>query len=132
MSDSIKLRRLKQMRLANLEKEFLDDTLKGYDHYVFINERGKAQVITEQGRWVVEHIQTAVLKFNYQVDEINKKKSVKEFSEQELQAYEKKIYYLKNLFLNLLIRFGLFLTLLTTFSASSSTNLPRIEARKTS
>ena len=70
MSDSIKLRRLKEMRLANLEKKFLDDTLRGYDHYVFINENGKAQVITEQGRWVAEHIRTAVLKFNYQVDEV--------------------------------------------------------------
>ena len=90
MSDSHKLRKLKEMRLANLEKELLDDTLKGYDHYVFIKERGKAQVITEQGRLVAEHIRTAVLKFNYQVDETYKKKSVKEFSEQELQAYEKK------------------------------------------
>ena len=89
MSDSIKLRRLKQMRLANLEKELLDDTLKGYDHYVFINERGKAQVITEQGRWVAEHIRTAVLKFNYQVDETNKK-LVKDFSDAEIQAYIKK------------------------------------------
>ena len=89
MSDSIKLRRLKEMRLANLEKEFLDDTLKGYDHYVFINERGKAQVITEQGRWVAEHIRTAVLKFNYQVDETNKK-LVKDFSDAEIQAYIKK------------------------------------------
>ena len=89
MSDSIKLRRLKEMRLANLEKELLDDTLKGYDHYVFINERGKAQVITEQGRWVAEHIRTAVLKFNYQVDE-TKKKLVKDFSDAEIQAYIKK------------------------------------------
>ena len=89
MSDSNKLRRLKEMRLANLEKEFLDDTLKGYDHYVFINERGKAQVITEQGRWVAEHIRTAVLKFNYQVDETNKK-LVKDFSDKEIQAYIKK------------------------------------------
>ena len=89
MSDSIKLRRLKEMRLANLEKEFLDDTLKGYDHYVFINERGRAQVITEQGRWVAEHIRTAVLKFNYQVDETNKK-LVKDFSDAEIQAYIKK------------------------------------------
>ena len=89
MSDSIKLRRLKQMRLANLEKEFLDDTLKGYDHYVFINERGKAQVITEQGRLVAEHIRTAVLKFNFQVDE-TKKKLVKDFSDKEIQAYMKK------------------------------------------
>ena len=89
MSDSLKLKRLKEMRLANLEKELLDDTLKGYDHYVFINERGKAQVITEQGRWVAEHIRTAVLKFNYQVDETNKK-LVKDFSDAEIQAYIKK------------------------------------------
>ena len=89
MSDSIKLRRLKEMRLANLEKQLLDDTLKGYDHYVFINEKGKAQVITEQGRWVAEHIRTAVLKFNYQVDE-TKKKLVKDFSDAEIQAYIKK------------------------------------------
>ena len=86
MSDSLKLRRLKEMRLANLEKELLDDTLKGYDHYVFINERGKAQVVTEQGRWVAEHIRTAILKFNFQVDETNKK-LVKDFSEKEIQAY---------------------------------------------
>ena len=90
MSDSLKLRRLKKMRLANLEKEFLDDTLKGYDHYVFINERGKAQLVTEQGRWVAEHIRTAILKFKFQVDQTKSKKSVKEFSEQEILAYEKK------------------------------------------
>ena len=86
MSDSLKLRRLKEMRLANLEKQLLDDTLKGYDHYVFINERGKAQVVTEQGRWVAEHIKTAILKFNFQVDE-TKKKLVKDFSDKEIQAY---------------------------------------------
>ena len=86
MSDSYKLRKLKEMRLANLEKELLDDTLKGYDHYVFINERGKAQVVTEQGRWVAEHIKTAILKFNFQVDE-TKKKLVKDFSDKEIQAY---------------------------------------------
>ena len=86
MSDSHKLRKLKEMRLANLERELLDNTLKGYDHYVFINERGKAQVVTEQGRWVAEHIRTAILKFNYQVDE-TKKKLVKDFSDKEIQAY---------------------------------------------
>ena len=90
MSDSHKLRKLKEMRLVNLEKELLDDTLKGYDHYVFINESGKAQVVTEQGRWVAEHIRTAILKFNFQVDQTKSKKSVKEFSEQEILAYEKK------------------------------------------
>ena len=86
MSDSHKLGKLKEMRLANLERELLEDTLKGYDHYVFINERGKAQVVTEQGRWVAEHIRTAILKFNFQVDE-TKKKLVKDFSDKEIQAY---------------------------------------------
>ena len=86
MSDSHKLRKLKEMRLSNLERQLLDDTLKGYDHYVFINERGKAQVVTEQGRWVAEHIRTAILKFNFQVDE-TKKKLIKDFSDKEIQAY---------------------------------------------
>ena len=86
MSDSHKLRKLKEMRLANLERELLDDTLKGYDHYVFINERGKAQLVSNEGRWVVEHIKTAIVKFNYQVDE-TKKKLVKDFSNKEIQAY---------------------------------------------
>jgi hypothetical protein len=90
MSDSLKLRRLKEMRLANLEKELLDDTLKGYDHYVFINERGKAQLVSNEGRWVVEHIKTAIIKFNYQVDQTKSRNSVKEFSQQEILAYEKK------------------------------------------
>ena len=90
MSDSHKLRKLKEMRLANLEKELLDDTLKGYDHYVFINESGIAQVVMELGRWVAEHIRTAILKFNFQVEKTKSKKSVKEFTEQEILAYEKK------------------------------------------
>ena len=89
MSDSIKLRRLKEMRLANLEKKLLDDTLKGYDHYVFINERGKAQLVSNEGRWVVEHIKTAIIKFNYQVDQVNKMQ-MKDFTEEEKQAYIKR------------------------------------------
>ena len=83
---AIKLKKLKELRLQKMEKQLLDDTLKGYDHYVFINERGKAQVVTEQGRWVVEHIKTAILKFNYQVDKVNKMQ-MKDFTEEEKQAY---------------------------------------------
>ena len=86
---AIKLKKPKELRLQKMEKQLLDDTLKGYDHYVFINERGKAQVVTEQGRWVVEHIKTAILKFNYQVDKVNKMQ-MKDFTEEEKQAYIKK------------------------------------------
>ena len=37
MSDSIKLRKLKEIRRKDLEKNLLDVELKGYDHYIFIN-----------------------------------------------------------------------------------------------
>ena len=45
MSDSKKLKKLREIRRKDLEKNLLDVELKGYDHYVFINERNKAQVV---------------------------------------------------------------------------------------
>ncbi len=64
MSDPKKLFRLKEIRRKNLEKNLLDVELKGYDHYVFMNERNKAQVVSKDGKWVTEHKRTAILKFN--------------------------------------------------------------------
>jgi len=83
-----KLRKLKEIRRKNLERNLLDIELKGYDHYIFINERNKAQVITNQRGWVSEHIRTAILKFNYEIDKITKLK-VKDFTEKEVKEYEK-------------------------------------------
>ena len=88
MSDSKKLRKLKEIRRKDLEKNLLDVELKGYDHYVFINERNKAQVVTEQGRWVAEHIRTAILKFNYEIDKTDSM-VVKDFENKYLKEYEK-------------------------------------------
>ena len=88
MSDSKKLQKLKQIRRKDLEKNLLEIELKGYDHYVFINERNKAQVVTEQGRWVAEHIRTAILKFNYEIDKTNNM-AVKEFEDKYIKEYEK-------------------------------------------
>ena len=65
MSDSKKLQRLKEIRRKNLEKNLLDVQLKGQDHYVFINDRQKAQVVFKDGQWVTEHIRTSILNFNY-------------------------------------------------------------------
>ena len=83
-----KLRKLKEIRRNKLEKNLLDIQLKGYDHYIFINEKGKAQVITNQGNWVTEHIRTAVLKFNYEIDKINKL-FIRDFTDEELREYER-------------------------------------------
>ena len=84
----IKLRKLKEIRRKNLEKNFLEIQMKGQDHYIFINERGKAQVVTNQGNWVSEHIRTAVLKYNYEIDKIEKL-FIKDFTDEEINEYEK-------------------------------------------
>ena len=84
----LKLRKLKKIRRNKLEKNLLDVQLKGYDHYIFINERGKAQVITNQGNWISEHIKTAILKFNYEIDKIDKL-FIRDFTDEELNEYEK-------------------------------------------
>ena len=88
MSDSKKLRKLKEIRRKDLERNLLDVELKGYDHYIFINERNKAQVVTEQGRWVAEHIRTAILKFNYEIDKTDSM-VVRDFERKYLKEYEK-------------------------------------------
>ncbi len=88
MSDPKKLFRLKEIRRKNLEKNLLDVELKGYDHYVFMNDRNKAQVVSKDGKWVTEHIRTAILKFNYEVDKLEKLK-VKDFTDKEVNEYEK-------------------------------------------
>ena len=84
----IKLRKLKEIRRKNLEKNFLEIQMKGQDHYVFIKENGKAQVVYDEGRWVTEHIRTAVLKFNYEIDKIDNL-LIKDFTDEEIKEYEK-------------------------------------------
>jgi len=84
----IKLRKLKEIRRKNLEKNLLDVQLKGQDHYVFIKENGKAQVVFKDGEWVTDHIRTAILKFNYEVEKIDKL-LVRDFTEEEIKEYEK-------------------------------------------
>ena len=85
---SVKLRKLRDIRRKDLERNFLDVQLKGQDHYVFIKENGKAQVIYEEGRWVKEHIKTAVLKFNYEIDKTNNM-LIRDFEDKYIQQYEK-------------------------------------------
>ena len=86
---SDKLKKLKEIRRKNLEKNFLEIQMKGMDHYIFINGRGKAQVICN-GHWVSEHIRTAILKFNHEVDKIEKL-FIRDFTYEELKQYEKNV-----------------------------------------
>ena len=88
MSDSKKLKKLKEIRRKDLERNLLDVELKGYDHYIFINDRNKAQVVSKQGGWVSEHIRTAILKFNFEIDKTDGM-LVKDFENKYLKEYEK-------------------------------------------
>ena len=83
-----KLRKLKNIRRRNLEKNFIDIQMRGMDHYVFIKENGKAQVVYEEGRWVAEHIRTAILKYNYEIDKIDKL-LIRDFTDEEIKEYER-------------------------------------------
>ena len=86
----LKLRKLKQIRRKNLEKNFLEIQMKGLDHYVFIKDNGKAQVVYDEGRWVTEHIRTAILKYNYEIDKIDKL-FIRDFTDEEIKEYEKSV-----------------------------------------
>ena len=83
MKKNNKLEKLKNIRRKNLEKNFLEIQMKGMDHYVYIKDNGKAQVVYQEGRWVAEHIRTAILKFNYEIDKIEKM-LVKDFTNEEI------------------------------------------------
>ena len=85
---SVKLWKLKDIWRKDLERNFLDIQLKGQDHYVFIKENGKAQVVYEEGRLVKEHIRTAVLKFNYEVDKTDNM-LIRDFEDKYIDEYEK-------------------------------------------
>jgi hypothetical protein len=87
MSDSLKLRKLKEIRIKNLQKNLLDIQLKGIEHRININSRNKAEIVANKGSWVTEHIRTAILKYNFEIDKIEKL-LVKDFTKEEIKQYE--------------------------------------------
>ena len=88
MSDSKKLRKLREIRIKNLQKNLLDIQLRGTEHRININSRNKAEIVTTNGSWVTEHIRTAILKYNVEIDKLSKL-YVKDFTKEELKEYEK-------------------------------------------
>ena len=87
MSDSKKLRKLREIRIKNLQKNLLDIQLRGTEHRININSRNKAEVVANNGSWVTEHMRTAILKYNVEIDKLPKL-YVKDFTKEELKEYE--------------------------------------------
>ena len=90
MSESPKLTKLKEIRINNLQKNLLDMHLRGMEHRININSRNKAEVVTKEGTWVTEHIRTAILKYNYEIDKLPRL-LVKDFKPEEIKEYEKSL-----------------------------------------
>ena len=80
------LKLLRANRIKKEQKKLIDITLRGSDHYVFFNELSKAQVVSK-GQWVTEHIRTAILYHNYEIDKINKM-LVNQFKPEERDAVD--------------------------------------------
>ena len=82
-----KLEKLKEIRRKGLLKLLLDVELRGVEHRVHITSDSRADLTVHDGDWINDHIRTAIVKHNYEINRIPKLQ-VKDFTMQELKEYE--------------------------------------------
>ena len=82
-----KLDCLKEIRRKGLLKLLLDVELRGVEHRVHITSDSRADLTVHDGDWITDHIRTAIVKHNYEINRIPKLQ-VKDFTMQELKEYE--------------------------------------------
>ena len=85
-----KLDRLKEIRRKGLVKKLLDIQLRGVEHRVHITSDSRADLTVHDGDWVTDHIRTAIVKHNYEINKIPKLQ-VKDFTIKEIKEYESSI-----------------------------------------
>jgi len=83
-----KLEKLKEIRKKRLVRLLLDVELRGVDHKIHITKDFRADLTVHDGDWVSDHIRTAIVKHNYEINKIPKLQ-VKDFTMQEIKEYEK-------------------------------------------
>ena len=83
-----KLKFLQENRRKNLVRLLLDVELRGVDHKIHITNDSRADLTVNDGDWINEHIRTAIVKHNYEINKIPKLQ-VKDFTMQEIKEYEK-------------------------------------------
>ena len=82
-----KLERLKEIRRKNLVRKLLDIQLRGVEHRVHITSDSRADLTVHDGDWVTDHIRTAIVKHNYEINKIPTLQ-VKDFEISEIKEYE--------------------------------------------
>ena len=85
-----KLEKLKEIRRKNLVRKLLDIQLRGVEHRVHITSDSRADLTVHDGDWVTDHIRTAIVKHNYEINKIPKLQ-VKDFTIKEIKEYESSI-----------------------------------------
>ena len=83
-----KLEKLKEIRRKNLVRLLLDIELRGVEHRVHITNDSRADLTINDGDWVNDHIRTAIVKHNYEINKIPKLQ-IKDFSIKEIREYER-------------------------------------------
>jgi len=78
---------LQENRRKSLVRLLLDVELRGVDHKIYITNDSRADLTVNDGNWVNDHIRTAIVKHNYEINKIPKLQ-VKDFSIKEIRAYE--------------------------------------------
>ena len=85
-----KLDRLKEIRRKGLVKLLLEIELRGVEHRVHITSDSRADLTVHDGDWITDHIRTAIVKHNYEINKIPKLQ-VKDFTIKEIREYENTI-----------------------------------------
>ena len=63
---TVKLEKLKELRIQKLLKKLLDDDLRGVEHKLNITKDFRAEILAD-GTWVNKHIRTAIVKHNWEI-----------------------------------------------------------------
>ena len=66
----------------------LDVELRGVDHKIYITKDSRADLTVHDGDWINDHIRTAIVKHNYEINKIPNLQ-VKDFTIKEIKEYEK-------------------------------------------
>jgi len=82
-----KLKFLQENRKKNLVRLLLDVELRGIDHKIHITNDSRADLTVNDGNWVNDHIRSAIVKHNYDIDKIPNLQ-VKDFKANEIKVYE--------------------------------------------
>ena len=85
---TVKLQKLKELRIQKLLKQLLDIDLKGVEHKIYITKEFKADLTVNEGKWCTDYIRKLIVKYNYQIDK-TKKMVISQFERELILKVEK-------------------------------------------